>query len=164
MTLEQELNELRAAQTEVGAPEQAASPSLSEMNKLAEEIAKLRDEETIAATAKKNISAKLEAKEKRVVELLMENSINSYKAPDGLLSLSFRMSAKLPVGPAKTEFYDYLKAQGRFEEMATVHSATFNAFVKEQYELAQEQGKDEPSIPGVTEVKTSPTLSFRRTR
>lgn len=159
--IEQELNDLRS---DLAAQAAAPETSLAEMNQLAVEIAQLRDAETAAAKAKSDISAELEAKENRVMELLIENNLNSYKAPEGTLSLSFRFSAKLPVGPAKEAFFAYLRSQGRFDELVSVSSATYTAFVKEAYELAREQGKDEPTIPGVTDVKTSPRLSFRRAR
>lgn len=161
-TSQEELDVLRAKVT--AAPPKEASPSLLEMNQLASDIAQLRDDEKAAAEAKSAISARLEAKETRVIELLLENGINSYKAPDGTLSLSFRTSAKLPVGEAKTAFFDYLRSIARFDELVSISSATYVAFVKEQYELAKEAGRDEPKIPGVTEVKISPNLSFRRTR
>lgn len=146
------------------AQETSPNTSLSEMNTLAHQIADLRDEEKAAAEIKAEISQKLEAKEQRVLEILMENSLTNYKAPDGTMSLSFRLSARLPHGEERVKFYEHLKAQGKFDELISVSSPTFNAYVKEQFELAQEQGLGEPEIPGVTEVKTLPRLSFRRTR
>lgn len=158
MTLEQELETLRAKQDE------STPASLKEMNELAAEIAYLRDEEKRRSEAKAEISTRLEAKEQRVIELLIENNLTSYRAPAGTLTAKFRFSARLPQGPEKVKFFEFLKSIGRFEEMATIHSNTFNSYVKEQYDLAREAHQEEPKIPGVTEVKTSPTLSFTRTR
>lgn len=148
------------------AVQETSQTSLAEMNVLAQEIARLRDREKAAAEIKSEISQALEAKENRVLEILMENSLTNYKAPDGTMSLSFRLSAKLPQGEERTKFYEYLKASGKFDDMVSVNSNTFNSYIKEQYELAQEQGESEPKIPGVSteDIKTLPRLSFRRSR
>jgi len=138
--------------------------SLAEMNTLAEEIATLRDEEKAASDAKHEITARLEAKEDKMLESLMANDIRSYKAPAGTVSIGFRTSAKLPQGDDRKAFYDHLKAIGKFDIMISVSSQVYNAYVKEQFDLAKERGEGEPTIPGVSEVKMTPRLSFRKTR
>ena len=138
--------------------------SLTEMNDLAAEIASLRSEEKQAADVKSEISKRLEEKEQRVMDLLLEHGLSSYKAPDGTMSLSQRFSAKLPQGEDRLAFFAYLKELGKFDELVGIASTTYTSYVKEQYELAQERGEGEPVIPGVTEVKLVPRLSFRQSR
>jgi hypothetical protein len=157
MTTEQELDVLRASLPK-------DSPSISEMNDLASEIAALRDREKELADAKKLITENLEAKESRVTELMIENQLTSYKAPAGLLSVGFRTSVRQPQGEDQGKFYAYLKEKGLFDSMISVNSMKLNSFYKEEFELAKERGEDDFSIPGLTEVKLNPTLSFRRTR
>lgn len=163
MTTEQELEALRAqyAPTE---EETGAAPSLTEMNDLAEHIAELRDKKKDLEEHLSETSAKLEALQKRVIDVLMENGLTSYKAPAGTMSVTHHFSAKLPQGEEKAKCYEYLKSIGRFEDMASIHSATFNSWVKEQYELAKERGEDEPKLPGVTDVSTLLRISFRRSK
>ena len=138
--------------------------TLEQMNKIAARIAELRDKEKAAADAKALITSELKVLENQVLDILADNELKSFKSPDGTLSLEFRFSARLPKGDDKIKFFEHLKAIGRFEELASVNSKTFNSWVQEQYELAQESGEGEPAIPGVSEVKTLPRLSFRRTR
>lgn len=155
-----ELDALREGVTEVKLPE----TSLAEMNKLAEEISELRDKEKELSDLKKDVTMKLEAKEQRVTELLLENGITSYKAPAGAMGLSFRTSVRQPQGEEQAKFYAYLKSRGEFDTMISVNSMKLNAYFKEQLELAKERGDSDFQIPGLTEVKINPTLSFRRTR
>lgn len=154
---ESELDELRASLPK-------DSPSIGEMNDLAAEIAELRDKEKEMSDAKKLVTEKLEVKENRVTELMMENNLTSYKAPSGLLSVGFRTSVRQPQGDDQTKFYTYLKEKGLFDTMISVNSMKLNSFYKEEFELAKERGQDDFAIPGLTEVKLNPTLSFRRTR
>lgn len=155
--LEQELEALRA--------EGEAAPTVKEMNDLAEEIARLRSEEDEASDKKKAITAKLEAAENKMVELLITNNLKNYRAPAGLASLSFRTSVKTPKTPEqKTLFFEYLRKTGRYDDMVSVNSQTLNSFYKEQLELAKERGEDDVQIPGITEITVNPNLSFKRPR
>jgi hypothetical protein len=164
MTQEQELEAIRA---QSGAP---APVGLAEMNLLADDIAALRDEEKRLADLKSDITKQLEAKENRVSEILLENGLTSYKAPAGLMGLSFRTSVRQPQGENVIAWLDYLKKQyGSLEGaiqagMLTTNSMKLNAFYKEQFELAKERGEGDFQVPGLTEVKINPTLTFRRTR
>lgn len=159
--LETELNALRAKQTEETT--NVAEVTLAEMNGLAASIAQLRDEEDAASQVKKKATQALEAVETRMLTLLLENNLQNYKAPAGLCSVTARTSVKTPKTPQeKQALYDYLKAQGRFDDLISVNSATLNSYYKEEFELAKERGDDDFKIPGLTEVTVTPNLSFRR--
>lgn len=158
---EKELEALRAG----AAVAEPTSPSVKEMNELADKIAQLRDDESAASDVKKKITANLEAAENRMVELLLENNLTSYRAPSGLAGLSFRTSVKTPKTPEQRKaFFDFLKSIGRYDELVSVNSQSLNSFYKEQLELAKEKGQDDIEIPGLTEVTINPNLSFRRSR
>lgn len=163
MTTIQELEELRSKMV---APTVEATPttSLREMNELAEKIADLRDRKKDAEEIVSALSSELEFAQKRVIDLMIENELTSYKAPAGVMSVTHHFTAKLPQGDEKVKCFDYLKSIGRFEEMASIHSQTFNSWVKEQYDLAKERGEGEPTLPGVSDVKTMLRISFRRTK
>lgn len=156
--IEKELNELRESGTE----QTVAAPTLDSMNKLAEEIAELRDKEKAAKDVAKGITAELEARENKMVELLLENGMHNYRAPAGLCYLAFKTSVRQPQGDEQTKFYEFLKKEGLFESMISVNSQKLNSYYKEQFELAKERGQDDFVIPGLTEVKINPSLNFKR--
>ena len=160
---EQDLENLRKHYEEckVGEPENAAT--LQEVNELAQELAGLRtvkemQEATLSATNKK-----IEEINLRIIDVLTENQLKSYRAPAGLIVVKAKFTARLPQGPDREALFAYIKSIGR-EDMFSIHSATFNSWVKEQYDLAIEQGKEEPSLPGVKDVGTLPSMSFTRTK
>lgn len=159
--IEKELDELRTSSTD---EQTVSTTTLSELNELAMLIAVLRDDEKRAKDAAKDITAQLEAKENRMVEILLENGMQNYRAPAGLCSLSFRTSVRQPQGDARNQFYEWLKKENRFEDMISVNSQTLNSYYKEQFELAKERGDSDFSIPGLTEVKINPSLSFKRNK
>lgn len=154
--MEKELDEIRGEGATVSAP------TLESMNKLAEQIADLRDKEKAAKDVVKGITADLEAKENSMVELLLENGMHNYRAPAGLCYLAFKTSVRQPQGDEQTKFYDFLKKNGLFETMISVNSQKLNSYYKEQFELAKERGESDFAIPGLTEVKINPSLNFKR--
>lgn len=163
---EQELEALRKklapqAVEEMG---QNATPSLAEMNTLAERIATARDQKAVAEEALSKVTGELESLQKRTIDILVENQLTSYKAPAGLISVTHHFTAKLPQGEDRVKCFDYLKSIGRWDDMASIHSQTFNSWVKEQYDLAKERGEGEPQLPGVKEVSTLLRISFRRAK
>lgn len=144
--------------------------SLEVMNTLAEEISRLREREKELADQKSEVSRELEEKEAKVIELLMSNDLTSYKAPEGLMSISFRTSVRQPQGEQVPIWIQSLvKKFGSLEAaiqagMLTTNSMKLNSFYKEEMELARERGETDFQVAGLTEVKISPTLSFRRSR
>lgn len=161
MTLEQELEAMKA---QINATEAMTTATLGDMNELAVRLASLRDAKKELEDRVSELSSELESLQKRLIELMTENELTTYKAPCGTISVTHHFTARLPQGEEKTKLFEYLKSVGRFEEMASIHSQTFNSWVKEQYELAKERGEDEPQLPGVTDVKTLLRISFRRAK
>lgn len=133
-----------------------------ELNNLSEEISKLRLEESEISYKKKQVTERLLQLETKMIELLIMSQIQSYRSPSGLCSISKRMSVKLPkTQEDKLAFYNYLKEIGIYEQMVTVNSMTLNGFYREEFEKAEQEGK-EVNIPGIKEVTFIPTLSFRK--
>ena len=163
---EQELEALRKKLAPQAVEEfgQNIAPSLAEMNTLAERIATARDQKAVAEEALSKVTDGLESLQKRAIDVLVENQLTSYKAPAGLISVTHHFTAKLPQGEDRVKCFDYLKSIGRWDDMASIHSQTFNSWVKEQYDLAKERGEEEPQLPGVTDVKTQLRISFRRAK
>jgi hypothetical protein len=158
MTIEAELNALRG----VYQPDDGKDATLLDINKLAADLVRMRDAKKEIESALSEANAELDRVEEALIKHLTQNQLTSYQAPAGRISISHRFTAKLPQGEEKQKFYAWLKETKRFESMATIHSATFNSFIKEQYELAQERGEGEPQLPGVTDVKTLLGIRFSR--
>jgi hypothetical protein len=168
---EDDLNALRKSLTSGDSEVTPTDAStLGEMNTISEEICALRDEEKRLADLKSEITKRLEAKENRVTEILLENGLNSYKAPTATMSLSFRTSVRQPQGENVILWIESLKKEYESLEgaiqagMLSTNSMKLNSWYKEKIELAKEQGQEDFQIPGLTEVKINPTLSFRRAR
>lgn len=158
---EKDLDNLRKAMAE---DKKEPEATLSTVNELAEKLAALRDHKQELEEKVSLVSKEIEATNQRIIDILMENNLKSYRAPVGTLSVKGIFTAKLPQGEDKVTCFNYLKEIGRFEDMASIHSATFNSWVKEAYDLAQEKGEDEPQLPGVKDVKTIFRVSFLRSK
>lgn len=137
--------------------------TLQEMNDLGKQIAELREKEREASDVKKAITKDLEEAEAKATQILMDKELKNYRSPFGLMSLAMLTSAKTPKTPeAKAAVFELLRREGRYDDMVSVNSQTLNSYVKEQCELAREQGLPEPEILKLLEVTVTPRLSFTR--
>lgn len=134
--------------------------SLTEMNALGERMSELKALKARADDEASRVSAELEGIKKQIIDYMLGHDLKSYRSPHGLLTVRSKFTAKLPQGENKIALFQFLKDEGEFERLASIHSATFNSWVQERYDLAKEAGEDEPQLPGVTEVGIFPTLSF----
>ncbi len=107
--------------------------------------------------------AKLTKMEMQITTYLQEMKWKNHRTSKGLLILAEKKSWSLPKTDAdKAQFFDFLRKQGIFDAMATVHSSTFNAFLKEQFELAEKEGRSADfKVPGVGEPSVFHTLRFK---
>lgn len=134
----------------------------NELNELVSQIKELRGQEAQASAAKKAITTELEMAEEKMLKLLEDSDLKSYKAPEGLVSLSFFTSVKTPKTREDIEaLAEYARSVGKYDFVFKPGSASVNSFYKEQLELAKEQGKDDFEVPGLKEVTIEPRLSFR---
>lgn len=139
------------------------STTIQEMEQIVQEIAELRSQEAQASLAKKGITEKLEAAELKMITILTEAGIPSFRGSSGLVSISHRTSVKTPKTLEDREkFFSYLKERGVYDSMISVNSQTLNSFYKSEIELAQQEGRDGFEVPGLNEVTIQETLSFRK--
>jgi hypothetical protein len=137
------------------------SITTDELNKQCELISKLRVEEAIISGQRKEVLEKLDEAERRMVEMLAESGITSYKSPFGSAVLAHRTSVKIPRTPDDREkFFAFLKSRGLFETMISVNSNTLNSFYKSELELAKERKDPDFAIPGIEGVTITPVLRF----
>lgn len=137
--------------------------TLQEMNKAIAELSELRIKAAKLSAEKKEIDASINVLEGALIDTLVENNLDQYRGPDGLISISKRTSVKTPKSDEdKRAFFAYLQSKGLFDTMVNVNSMTLNAFYKEELANAEAAGNFEFKIPGLNEVTITPTLSFRK--
>ena len=134
---------------------------LADMNQLIKKLAELRSVKREIEQKLSDTNKELDELNKSLIDILMANELTSFKSASGAISITQHFSASLPQGENKLIFFDHLKKIGEFDKLASIHSATFNSWVKNEYEQAQTKGIMEPSIPGVIDVKTLFRISFR---
>lgn len=133
-----------------------------DLNVQAEKIATLRAEEAQAAFVKKRITEQLEQAEAKMLSMLEDSGLKSYRAPAGNCVITHRTSVRTPKTPEdRKAFFDYLKSKGIFDAMIGVNSATLNSYYKEEFEVASREGRV-LEIPGLTEITVDAILSFRK--
>lgn len=139
------------------------SYTLDEMNKQCAMIADLRSKEAEAKMAAKAVTEQLEIAEFKMLEMLQQEGMSSYKSPFGTVSLSARTSVKIPADPeSKKTFFEWLEQEGIYDNMVSVNSQKLNALYKARFEQAIEEGNTEFKIPGIGEPVITPQLSFRK--
>jgi hypothetical protein len=101
----------------------------------------------------------------QIGQMLLDLGQSSFKTPLATVSLKKRRSFKTPKDEvSRNEFFSKLKELGVFEEMITVNSATLNAFLKAEYESAEENGEDMVTykFAGIDPPTESVTASLRK--
>lgn len=137
--------------------------TVNELEELCAEIAKQRDVLDVIDAQKKEENKKLIEFENKLLEMFRSLGKSSYPSKVGTLSVTHRMSVKLPANPEdKKAFFTYLKDRGLFEDMVGVHSATLNSFYKAEFEAAKDRGEGlDFALPGINTPTINETVSFR---
>lgn len=105
----------------------------------------------------------LDAMEQKLVLWLDQLKREKYQHPRGTIFMREMWRWNLPEGAENKEiFYRHLKDRGLFEQMATIHSSTYNAFLKAEWDAAKERGEGfDFKLPGVPEPKLYRALGTR---
>lgn len=135
--------------------------SVADMDDIVSRIAALRSEKGAKKLALDEVNTELDALELKAMEMLKDSGIPNFRGKDGLITVSHRTSVRVPQGEERLSFFNYLKERGIFDSMITVNSQTLNAFYKSEFELAQERGDDDFTIPGISGETIVESLSFR---
>ncbi len=141
--------------------------TLKELDALGEDIFEQKKVvEKIEATLKE-ANAVLMRLQGQMLSILDRFGKSNYSvAGAGMLIKTERKSVSLPHSPEDKEaFYTYLKQRGIFEDIVSVNSMTLNAFWKREQEIAVEEERSIGfKIPGISEPKSSVTLSIRKSK
>lgn len=105
----------------------------------------------------------LEELKAKVLAYMEQYELEKIHVPGcGTLSQINRFTVTVPKGDNKLEFFEYLKVNGTFEDMATVNSMTLNSWFKEKMDEALAEGNIDFKIPGLSDPKMNKTLGFRK--
>ena len=134
-----------------------------ELNEQARKIAFLRAHESNAHQAKKVISDELEACEARMIEMLTESNLKTYKSEAGTATVVARSSVKLPQSPEDiAALAEYARSRHRYDQLFKPNSQSLNSFWREEFEEAQAKGASDYNMPGVGGVTLNLSLSFTK--
>lgn len=126
----------------------------------------ISEQRSVVDSAKETLkleTEKLDNLEAKLMEMLKQVEKDSYKSPYGNFVIAHRTSVKIPQGEDKAKFFDYLKKRGIFDQMITVNSATLNAWYKEEFNAAKENGTLlDFNIDGLGEPTVTEILHFRK--
>jgi len=112
---------------------------------------------------KKEMNADLKKTERSLLQAMEDADLDSFKNEHGSFSIGRRTSVKLPSSPEQWDmFWDYLSETGAEGALKTVNSARLNAWYKQEYEIAVEEGNIDFSIPGIEEPTISEYISMRK--
>ena len=137
--------------------EKVSDVTLKELTGLCNDVRKLRDDKKLADDMLKVINGKIATKEAKVLEYLSEYGMKNFSGDFGMVVRTKRYSVKQPDGPEKkSEFFNWLREKGVFEEMVSVNSRTLTSFVKAEHEAT---GK---TPPGLLPPEIVETISLRK--
>jgi len=134
--------------------------SLKELEDLCGNYADLRELKDEKKAELKEIENNLLRAQEEILSVFEKFGKQKYDSSSGLISTSERLSVRMPQGQDKEDFFNYLKEQNLFEDMATIHSRTLTSFYKAEMEAST--NPVDFKMPGITEVTLTPTISFRR--
>lgn len=143
------------------------SITIEEMNEQCKRVSELRSKEAAISQEKKAITNELEAEEIRLLEMLQESGNKSYRSPFGTAGFSEHTSVRTPKSQEEKEaFYAFLKQEGLYDKLISVHSTTLNSLWKSRYEEFKESNPnanpDDFKLPGIEGVTKEFRLSFRK--
>jgi hypothetical protein len=111
-------------------------------------------EDSKAITAKLN--ADYEQSEREIIEILQALEMKTFTSNYGVISLRKKEYYPIPKSPEQKEaIRKYMEEKGIFEQYWSIHSQSFNSWVKQEKEVAIEE-KRFLNLPGVE----APTISF----
>lgn len=136
---------------------------VSDLEAVCSQIKDARQVEADIKNVLKEHQEKLSSLESKALEMLNELDKDSYRSNSGTIYRSSRVTWLVPKMPEeRLAFFGYLREQGVFEQMITVHSQTLNSYCKVEAEKAKERG-EVLEIPGLGTPSIQENIGFRKT-
>lgn len=127
-------------------------------------IRELRELDDKISAQRKDSARVVEEAENKMLAMLDEAKLPSFRCEYGNVGKTMRMSIKTPKSPEdRSAFFGWLKSKGIFDDVISVYSATLNSLYKDEFQAAKERGEEDFKIPGLLEETMTPILWFRKT-
>lgn len=137
--------------------------TIKELNELCTNMYELKAEALALSDQAKEKNKAVAVLQAKILDLFEEHDMTSHAGPFGKVIKTKRYSVKKPTTPEdKQAFYGYLKEQGIFEDMISVHSSTLQSYVKQEIEAMESEGRLGWKPPGINDVGTTNTISMRK--
>jgi hypothetical protein len=128
--------------------------AVGELHDLSEEISKKRGELKLLTDSEEKL-------ERKIMGILEDTGLKSFKSPYGTVTLANRFSVKFPKEPeVKKDLETWLRERNVFEGMWSVNYATLNSFFKAEMEAAERENRM-VDVPGLEPTSES-YLQFRK--
>ena len=139
------------------------STTIEELNRLCEKMYELKAEASALSEQSKAKNKEVLLLQQNILEIFEENEMTSHSGSFGKIIKSKRYSVKKPASEEdKAAFFGYLKEQGIFEDMVSVHSSTLQGYVKQEIEAKEAEGKLGWKPPGINDIGYIDTISMRK--
>lgn len=137
--------------------------TIDQLNALCDEYKKSCEAEEAKEEELKAFTEARKGIEGRILTILKEKNMPSYKTPVGTFSVKNNKSVAQPENmEEKHKFFDYLKEQGIFYEMVNVNSRTLNSWASKEVESKEKEGIFGWAPPGLKPPTLHQSLSFRK--
>jgi len=128
--------------------------SVVQLDDLVNSIFDKKAEVTAQALIVTKMNKELSGLQAQAVKFLKELGRKKYVTDRGTLSITEKWRVNNPqTDEDKQAFFQYLRGEGLFDQMATVNNNSLNAYFKEAQAAADEAGDMLFQIPGIGEAK-----------
>jgi hypothetical protein len=86
-------------------------------------------------------NTELDKLEARMCETLEALGLTSFDFGQGEVQKRIRTSVRVPHGPERDEFFNYLREKNAFDALITVNSQTLNSWYKREVDIAAQSGQ-----------------------
>ncbi len=101
---------------------------------------------------------KLDAMKLFITNKLQEFGLDKFDTGGGLVYKVNKMNVKIS---DRSAFFDYLRKENIFDELASVNFQTLNAFYREKMDEAVRNGESNFNLPGIQESSIFTTVQIR---
>lgn len=134
--------------------------TLKELDQLITEISELDGQAEGMKIALKNVNEQIADKERKVMAMLEQADLKSFKGSRGTMTIVSRWGVKMPKDPdVKEALKKYCEDRGIWDNMWTINHQTLNSMFKQAMDEATAAG-EMIDIPGLNPVEDK-YLQFR---
>lgn len=137
--------------------------TLKDLNQFCENLVQLREEKEDINEQLKTVQEKITELEQKIILIMSEHALPNFKSSFGSISIRTIKSITQPAGiEKKLELFEYLRAQGIFEELVSVNSRTLSSWAAKEIEAKEKEGVFGWVPPGLSSPTEIKALSVRK--